>query len=181
MSNNNVLPLFLDIDGVLNSVQSSFYNQRRIERNELRCDEDNGPLLHQHLCPISVSNLNCLLEEFPDIRIVISSTWRKYKSVEQLKVVLRKNGLLYVDKVIGKTPVLDGKERGYEIQEWLDKHPETTHFVILDDDSDMVHLKDHWIGTNPFIGFDYFAFDRTVDHLIKQGLKPKGLYGKVNL
>lgn len=29
-------------------------------------------------------------------------------------------------------------ERGYEIEEWLNKHPEVENYVILDDDDDML-------------------------------------------
>jgi hypothetical protein len=45
--------------------------------------------------------------------------------------------------VINITPhqnytLLEGQTRGSQIKSWLDKHPEVTHYVILDDDGDML-------------------------------------------
>ena len=40
------------------------------------------------------------------------------------------------------------KKRGYEIQEYLDEHPEIDNFVIIDDETDMVHLIDKLVQTS---------------------------------
>ena len=37
--------------------------------------------------------------------------------------------------------------RGYEIQEWLDRHKEVTNIVIIDDNNDMVHLSKYLVQT----------------------------------
>lgn len=38
----------------------------------------------------------------------------------------------------GRFEFMDMVERGHEIQDWIDDHPEITHYVILDDDNDML-------------------------------------------
>jgi hypothetical protein len=49
-------------------------------------------------------------------------------------------------------------ERGYEIQDWLDwsgkyDQNKVDKFVIIDDDSDMVHLTPQLVKTNARVGF----------------------------
>ena len=60
--------LFLDIDGVLNTFRYSNY---LIENDEDEVDED-GALFD----PEAVNNLACIIEKVPDVKIIISSTWR---------------------------------------------------------------------------------------------------------
>ena len=38
--------------------------------------------------------------------------------------------------------------RGMEIQEWLDRHPEVTHYAIVDDNADM--LPHQWLFQTTF-------------------------------
>lgn len=170
--------LFLDIDGVLNSAQSAhFFHEERekaktghpgfldaLGRRALRDDE---------FCPIACSNLRYILKEVPDLSIVVSSTWRMGRTVEELRDVLEKAGVER-HRVIDKTEVIYSRdagytkevERGIEIQKWLDDN--TKHavlmpkyavedFVILDDDSDMAHLTEtsHFIQTDYCHGLDY--------------------------
>jgi hypothetical protein len=60
-----------------------------------------------------------------------------------------------VDAIIDRTPDMQRPggwgngyvERGHEIADWLDRHPEVRGFVILDDDGDMAHLKDSLVQT----------------------------------
>jgi hypothetical protein len=170
--------LFLDIDGVLNSVQSAhFFHEERekakaghpgfldaLGRRALRDDE---------FCPIACSNLRFILKEIPDLKIVVSSTWRMGRTVEELRDVLEKAGVAR-DRVLDKTEVIYSMDSGYtkeidrglEIQKWLDDNAnhsvlmpkyQVDDFVILDDDSDMAHLKEtqHFIQTDYAHGLDY--------------------------
>ncbi len=169
--------IFLDIDGVLNSAQSAhMYHVEWIEagkpigRQALREDE---------ICPIAISNLRYVLEKCPEVHIVVSSTWRLGRSVEELKDLLFKWGIAK-ERVVGRTPALyvphgerhapndiwpEGFQptrelpRGLEIQDWLDKHPEVTKFAIIDDDSDMEHLMPFLFHTNYLNGL---MFDTTL-------------------
>jgi hypothetical protein len=112
--------IFLDIDGVLNSIDSMIALHG--------CNESK-------LDPISVGLLKRLCAD-TDAKIVISSTWRRGRATKDFIDIFAKYN--WPDApVISRTPVLD-TERGFEIQEWLDSHPEVTDFVILDDDSDML-------------------------------------------
>ena len=132
--------LFLDIDGVLNSEQSAiYYNRLNVE---------NGGF-NDFSCPIARSNLHSILEELPDLKIVVSSTWRLGETLESMRGVLAQLALIKPDRVIGMTPSLrGGKVRGDEIQAWLDANPGVERFVIVDDDSDMAHLMNSLVQTS---------------------------------
>lgn len=158
--------LFLDCDGVLNSAQSAhFFHRERLKakvghpgfldalgRRALREDE---------FCPIACSNLLLILEEVPDVKIVVSSTWRLGRTVEELRDVLAKAGVDR-ERIIDKTPVIWNEKRGTEIQTWLDTfdpavflQPKVTDFVIVDDDSDMLHLLPKLVQTKAEHGLMY--------------------------
>ncbi len=82
--------------------------------------------------------------------IVVTSTWRSY---DNYKDCLINGGLRTGIKILGRTPYVLNKERGDEIQKYLDDHPEVENFLIFDDDSDMGNLVDHLIKTDNKIGF----------------------------
>lgn len=106
--------LFLDVDGVLNSRNSTDF------KNNL------WPVDNYMVFLVGKIQLdtNCA--------IVISSSWRHHPDGMRL---LREK----FDNVIDKTPSFGGsKLRGDEIQDWLDRHPEYRTYAILDDDTDML-------------------------------------------
>ena len=139
--------IFLDIDGVLNSVDW----MKTIAPNSWKAGDG-----ETQLDPAAVLRLDRVAKE-SGARIVISSTWRKIYRCGAIAGFLRRRG--FTGEVIGETPdfsrlepcergTVDGRfERGHEIQAWLDEHPQVTHFAILDDDSDMAHLADHFVHT----------------------------------
>lgn len=151
--------IFLDLDGVLNS-RDYMENRRRIPRPT-----------RDHVDAVTVPRLNAITDR-TGAKIVISSTWRlqprpyRYPGpVEELQRVLSAHGV--TGEIIGTTPwfhnqysddpeddtgVVAGKERGHEIQAWLDRNPGVSSFVILDDDSDMVHLAHRHIKTSFALG-----------------------------
>lgn len=143
--------LFLDFDGVLNSEQFIRMLYRQTKKGGLA----------REFCPLASSNLLHIMIEVPDCKIVVSSSWRIGSSVEELKNLLFENCDVPKDRVIDKTPYL-GTPRGLEIQDWLNKHPEVTHFVIVDDDSDMEHLKDKLVQTNNRHGLMLEEADRII-------------------
>jgi hypothetical protein len=95
------------------------------------------------------TNLNKLLKHFPDLNIVVSSSWRMY-GLLKMKEILAKNGI-DPNRVIDITGDEEG-ERGNQIQAWLDRHSEVDSFVILDDDMDMGHLIKYLVHTNAYVG-----------------------------
>ena len=83
-------------------------------------------------------NLNFILKEDPKAMIVVSSSWRKGRSLEELKKILQDNGI-DPNRVIGKTHDSLRDIRGREISKWiLDNIKDIEGYVILDDDSDML-------------------------------------------
>lgn len=63
--------------------------------------------------------------------IVVSSTWRTY---DNYKACLINGGLRDGIRILGRTPCLNGSDRGAEIKAWLDDHPGVENYVILDDE-----------------------------------------------
>jgi len=137
--------VFLDVDGVLNSFDS--WHAKRADGFSFHCAAALDPTL--------VARLNTLLSRAPaDTRVILSSTWRKRLTPEEMKAILVEVCPGFCGNLVDRTPVLwrdvDGNRlyRGDEIQVWLDEHGhEATGMVILDDDSDMAHLGDWLIKT----------------------------------
>lgn len=162
--------IFLDIDGVLNSVRSTLVNDHRkkmIDENE----DIGGGDVPRSYCQqqaletadhISIGLVNLLIEE-TKAKIVVSSSHRLYfikrYGYAELPIVdlvgLRNyiHEIGVVGEVIDATPTLN-KRRGWEIKEWLDKHPEVTDYVILDDDCDMLEEQlGRFVHTSTVNGF----------------------------
>lgn len=153
--------LFLDIDGVLNSHQSMtfWYKHRDMNKwqNELY-GEWKGTLA-QYLAldfdPIALSNLEELLKRVPDLKIVVSSTWRLGRSIDELREIFLPFRTIS-RAIISKTGRDYDRIRGNEIQEWLDKHPEIEKYAIVDDDSDMLDSqKPYFVQTNNYNGLQF--------------------------
>lgn len=83
-----------------------------------------------------VKNLNTLCDR-TGASIVVSSSWRRGRSVQQLQVLFAREGVKA--PVIDKTPE-DGQERGKQILQWIDEQKEeVVSYVVLDDDSWDIH------------------------------------------
>ena len=148
--------IFLDIDGVLNSEK---WYQERFDINLKTypiCEFD----------PLTIEQLN-LLTDKTNAKIVISSTWRMGRTIDELKNIFKKVGIK--GEIIGVTPYLTfndgyGVERGNEIKRWIDlncvrwwdkifdekeKNITLESYVILDDDPDMLlEQKDNFVRTS---------------------------------
>lgn len=131
--------IFLDIDGVLNNYHTL--------SEGLNWEPD------------LVKILKRIIKE-TGAKVVLSSTWRKIKSYRDII----QNDMWI--KYIGKTPIL-WKKRGIEIQEWLDENPGVERFVILDDDSDMVHLMEHLLQTDGEFGLTNEIANEAIKRLNK--------------
>ena len=121
--------IFLDIDGVLAPI-------RRWDR-------------YEGLDPACIQVLNEIVEQ-GEADVVVSSTWRYGRGVDDLQTILEAQG--FIGCVIDKTPVdLGGVSRGDEIAAWLAEHP-VDGYVIIDDHVDMGDLRAHLVLTNPARG-----------------------------
>ena len=128
--------LFLDIDGVLNSIVWTFVMHKTTTFSEYPKDD---------IDKRSVDTLNILFEAVPDIKVVISSSWRKIHPLEELKHILLECG--FKGDVIDKTPNGPTGWRGEEIQMWLGEHPEVETFACIDDGNDF-HPHHNLVQTN---------------------------------
>jgi hypothetical protein len=138
--------IFLDIDGVMNS------NNHLVESKA-----------HEYLefDPICVESLKKILKE-TNAKIVISSTWRIKRSLEELKRIFSIYDIS--NYIIGVTPNL-WKERGHEIQEYIDIHKNIIKkFVIIDDDSDMEHLMPYLVKINYLNGLTNEEAERVINY-----------------
>lgn len=113
--------LFLDIDGVCN-------NQKTRERQGDTKFIGIKPELAQLVRDI-VDATGC--------EIVLSSTWRMFPdSAKWAEDHIAPFHSQTIDMQRGaKWGVVD---RGHEIKEWLDRHPDVERYAILDDNSDML-------------------------------------------
>ncbi len=157
--------IFLDIDGVLNSVQHSvalkeqgtIYNAAGINKTSLG--------LLKWVCEVTESE------------IVISSSWRR-QGKEWISGVFAAHGWSY-PPIVGTTPNLTG-HRGTEIRAYVDFTPTLEKYVIIDDDSDMHDdQKPFFIHTDALVGFTIYDALKCVEIL---GALPqyKGIVEELN-
>jgi hypothetical protein len=175
--------IFLDIDGVLNNDQTfgMLEHQHRALGEHAPC-ECFSPrnMFELHL----VARLNEIVRR-TSAQVVISSSWRKLVDLGGIAEILALRG--FMGEVVGETPDLvndpvwlerfrfrtgaplefERVERGHEIWEWLTLHPEVTHFVILDDCSDMARLKAYLVHTDADVGLDEPDVERAA-HLMER-------------
>lgn len=149
--------IFLDIDGVFNCqifYQSKQFNDYKEAKKQLRKDVKSGIIERleyyaSQICKERIGWFNQLCKDI-DAEIVVSSSWRSRKTIEELQEIFDYCGGTF--KVIDKTEHL-GYERGIEISKWLkDNIKPETHgcnyydfhsWAIIDDDSDML-LNQRW-------------------------------------
>lgn len=141
--------VFLDIDGVLNS--AIFFELNFKDKQSYETRED---IALSMIDPKSVENLNSIIKQVSNVQIVISSTWRRGYTKEELNTFLRQKGLS--KDILGCTPAYNFKYcvRGNEIKGWLESNRPMGFFryIILDDDSDMLYEQ-----RNNFLHIDSYA------------------------
>ena len=122
--------IFLDIDGVMNSVDTTL------------AFSGGGLNRKKRLDPVSIGLLKKLCDE-TNAKIVISSTWRLGRTIQDFIDIFSTYNWKDAP-VIGKTVVLNykGRTRGDEIQCWIEEN-NVQEYVILDDDSDMLQSQKH--------------------------------------
>lgn len=156
--------LFLDIDGVLNTIRYSNY---LIDHDEDEVDED-GALFD----PEAVNNFACIIKKVPDLKIIISSTWRLkgWEWMNRLWLKRQLPGTIYsftpvlevvcfVDKINRKdtSSVYPYGTRALEVNEWLrlyaGQNSLSYKYVILDDFNDfLVMQQEHVVITDSNLG-----------------------------
>jgi hypothetical protein len=133
--------LFLDIDGVV----------RKITRQRHHGLFGIDPRLAEIVRNVVLA--------VPGLKVVLSSSWRCLKdgrSLIEKKVV----------PCFDITPLFDEEDdvRGYEIQAWLELHPEVDRYAILDDDTDFLeHQLPNFFHTT---GITQQLADKIVAHFL---------------
>ena len=136
--------IFLDIDGVLNCEYTT-------ERHN-GCTGIDKFLLHRFL----------KIQKKTSAKVVLSSTWRIGRVYPLMALALN---LPIIDRTRdGEHLSMRSEPRGYQIKDYLDKHPEVTQYVIVDDDSDMLLWQQHYF----FKTDNYSGLTPTTTYLIKR-------------
>lgn len=156
--------LFLDIDGVLNGMSHDF--------DDAPPDATLHERMSRHMVPELVARLVRVLRETGCL-VVVSSTWRLRFSAAEIAAMMAARGLPLdmLGRFIGRTdsqpvpydwPDRSGRERGLQIQRWLDATPGVERFAIVDDDSDMAHLHPFLVQTDTLTGMTDADADRLI-------------------
>lgn len=155
--------VFLDIDGVLNSVE--FVEERR---KPIDTTHDTLHVIARHkIDPEAVHRLNRLVET-TKAKVVLSSAWRYWMTTEFIQEVLEDLG--FVGEIIDATLEHEDDGTRYDIDHgrrrlidlWLKGRDDIDAFVVLDDDL-RVHDEEHFVRTDYRVGL----LDKDVDKAIE--------------
>lgn len=169
--------LFLDIDGVLNShgwwrrrnIDAQLKEADTFDRSWRPEDKEKARFIRSliDLDPEACAMFNLWVKEL-DLQIVVSSTWRLSRTLDELKALLSAKGI-DPSRIIAKTPRLNPDDvpsvdgvrvkrsscwRGLEIENWIwNEHPtseerDKLEIIILDDDSDFSRLTPWHVQTS---------------------------------
>src|SRR4051812_45577640 len=150
----NMKILFLDVEGVLNSVGDEHGNGATTER----VDGTTLVGIDSKLLAIYKAMLARV-----DAAVVLSSSWRL---IPTLHAHLKERDVNFADVTPSMDPALKFC-RGHETQLWLDEHPEVTRYAILDDDDDMLeHQTPNFFQASCGTGLTEELAGRIVAHML---------------
>ena len=156
--------IFLDIDGVLNSMDFLHLNvlNARVNKTDFK-----GKDIHGHLFdPRCVLALDCLIKA-TDADIVITSDWR-FAGLDAMKQLWSDRGL--PGNIVGITS-FSGGIRGQDIYDYMrinDIYPVIDKYLIIDDDSDFLDSQlPHFIQTGFKFGLSFDDVLKGIDILNK--------------
>jgi pantothenate kinase-related protein Tda10 len=164
--------IFLDIDGVLNSVET-YEKVKKAHKKGLTLNYGPRGTIYNLHDKQMVANLNEIIKQ-TGAYIVLSSCWRYgLNSQGEIKALLNKI-LKIKGNVLGKTPEFKmNQTRANEIQAWLNlKLPyyerllgKIDSFIILDDDNNFGHLQKCLIRTDKFKGLTRESVEKAIIYL----------------
>ena len=188
--------IFLDHDGVI-CLQNNWGNRHKKEIKWVK-DNPDKDLKEENPVEIrfdnfdekAVSVLNQILEK-SGAEIVVSSDWKRWASVDELGEYYSNHGI--IKKPIDATKLSKDmayptheefkfwdrnqsleQERHFEILEWLERHPEVTHWVAVDDLNMAIHIDTYHGPDEREWGLSNFVWTPRMDEGIKQsGIKKK--------
>ena len=124
MSENQTI-IFVDIDGPLVPQKMHYFGQNRRAGKE----PENYPMFD----PWAVRVFN-MWARYGKAKIVFCTHWTHSWSADELKDIMKHNGLGFDYHEDCVTPKRMSSEKGHEIHWWLKDHPECTNFIIVEDD-----------------------------------------------
>lgn len=164
--------LFLDFDGVLNNkdwyVKQAAAMKRKGQRHAL--DNPYNPV--DDLDPENLRQLAEIARRVPDMKVVVSSSWRRGRTMAELREYLRP--AFEPERVVGATGSHESRLRHVEITNWLETNcsPRDTIFLALDDDTfDMTPLGENFLHVHA----DRGLLPQHVEHVVRhfgEGQKP---------
>lgn len=163
--------LFLDIDGVINTVGGELGL-----RHCLQIDPKEEGLIGpwEAFDPACLWYLREIVED-TGCKIVVSSTWRAGETAESMKRWFKCP--VIKEAIIDSTPHFystshpelkdrTGRvQRGEEIMDWLNRHPEVTNYAVLDDDTDMDVVRRNFFKTCSYDGLKKDVAYKVIHHL----------------
>lgn len=166
--------LFLDFDGPLYPYRYIRHHPANIQKNHGKY-LNNIKLDYWKMEELAVEMLLSLYAIYP-FELVISSTWSRLYSKDDIRKLLLWNGIELPFHSNWTTPKEYRSERGREINSWLKDHSEIDDYIILDDhdsgsDLDMfgkskILNEDRIVLVNPDMGissYDYIKMNSIVN------------------
>jgi hypothetical protein len=146
--------IFLDFDGPLFSARAELLPENDIKYSKT---PELKNILHPFISywkmdPIAVAILNNVVD-IVNAEIVISSSWRELHTKDEIQALFDVNGLSGPIHEDWCTPIgskydpnamsyiVTYKNRAEEIQGWINKHPEVTQWVAVDDDESILKFE----------------------------------------
>ena len=170
--------LFLDFDGVINCENL---------KEKLYCIPNDWDAYSLKL----IDNIRYIIKRY-NLKVVVSSTWRKNHTIPQMKKLLNELWELntellgytttinldtdYKDRYLND-PNTDRRERGLQIQNFLDSGQyDIDKFIILDDDLDASFMHgDHFFKVDGWVGFNNKALKQFNKRMSLLGFKDYSL------
>ena len=134
--------IFLDIDSVLNSNEWIEKDYNRVGHMLIGTDI---------LDTKARDRLKLFLSENLDVKLVISSSWRRWGVKTTKEKFMKTRMCTLVPYIIGVTPISCSRRRGQEIDWYVKKH-HIKDYVIIDDEDYNIHQKDHLVETDCMYG-----------------------------
>lgn len=149
--------IFLDIDGVMNSIRLTISRPKQSYESFMQRHQD-------ELDPVALRLLARLAEE-AKATVIISSSWRKIHTLEEINEMFAFHGGPLAIDMTGTVP---NGFRGDEVQNFLNDHPELFNpvydkYIILDDDRDF-HPWQHFCHVDMMNGFGLEHFVKCLEH-----------------
>jgi len=177
--------LFLDLDGVLITDIVEKAAVEKLDKHGFSWESMSAMIHLIELLKQSKLYLLCNIVKETNCSIVITSSWRKNFTKEELKIIFAEAGFTYFQNIIDKTEnchnwilpkVHFPRIRGLEIKQWLDlncRYERGKGFVnqeytycIVDDNSDMLlEQKDYLVKINPVTGLTINDVDKIIEIL----------------